>query len=170
MRVALGASLFVLGACEAFGQPAEPAPAFDVASVRVSAPAGGERGSRRDVVTPSPAGVTMTNVTLKSVVQWAYHLQSVQVTGPGWIDSDRYDITAKASGPVSTERLRAMAQTLLAERFKLVCHKETREMPAYVVSIAKGGHKLKQSEGEGEMQVKPNGARMSASFTHVTLA
>jgi uncharacterized protein (TIGR03435 family) len=60
-----------------------------------------------------------------------------------------------------------MTQTLLADRFKLVYHKETKEMPAYIVTVAKGGHKLKPSEGEGEMDVKPNGGRMSASFTHV---
>jgi len=159
--------LFV-SACGAFGQPAEPA-AFEVASVKASpAPVEGRGG--REAITPAPAGVTMTSVRLKSVIQWAYHLQAVQVSGPGWLDSDRFDITAKASAAVSTERLRAMTQTLLADRFKLVYLKETKEMPAYIVTVAKGGHKLRPSEGEGEMDVKPNGGRMSATFTHVTLA
>jgi uncharacterized protein (TIGR03435 family) len=107
---------------------------------------------------------------LKAVVQWAYHMQAIQVTGPGWIDTGRYDIIAKAAGPVPVNQLREMAQTLLAERFKLTLHRETKEMPAYIVTVAKGGHKLKQSEGEGEMEVKPSGNRMAASFTHVTLA
>jgi uncharacterized protein (TIGR03435 family) len=105
------------------------------------------------------------------VIQWAYHLQAIQVTGPGWIDSDRFDINAKSAGPASTDQLRQMAQTLLTQRFKLTFHKDTKEMPAYVVTVAKGGHKLKQSEGEGDMDVKPSAAgnRMVANFTHVTL-
>jgi uncharacterized protein (TIGR03435 family) len=161
------------GAWVAFGQPAEPAPAFEVASVKAAAApaaAGPMEGRGREAITPSPAGVTVTGARLKAVVQWAYHLQTIQVSGPAWLDSDRYDIVAKASGPVPTERLRAMMQTLLVERFKLACHKETREMPAYIVTVAKGGHKLKPSEGEGEMDVKPNGGRAAAAFTHVTLA
>jgi len=112
----------------------------------------------------------MTNVPLKAVIQWAYHMQAIQVSGPGWLESDRFDINAKSSGPVPTERLRQMTQTLLAERFKLTFHKETKEMPAYVVTVAKGGHKLKQSEGEGEIDLKPAANRAAANFTHVTLA
>jgi uncharacterized protein (TIGR03435 family) len=164
MRVRL-AGLSVLTISAAFGQPT-----FDVASVKVSpAPQGPGRGGQ-GAITPSPGGVTMMSVRLKSVVQWAYHLQTIQVTGPGWLDSDRYDIIAKAAGPVSTDQLRAMTQTLLAQRFKLAFHKETKEMPAYVVTVAKGGHRMKPSEGEGEMEVKPTANRMAASFTHVTLA
>jgi uncharacterized protein (TIGR03435 family) len=166
MRFGLAAGLLIFSPCAVLSQSA---PAFEVASVKVSTLSEGERG-RRDVVTPSPGGVTMTNVRLKSVVQWAYNLQAVQVTGPGWIDSNRYDIVAKAAGAASREQLRAMTQTLLAERFKMTFHKETKEMPAYVVSVAKGGHKLKPSEGEGDMEVKPGGNRMTVSFTHVTLA
>ena len=103
------------------------------------------------------------------MVQWAYHLQPIQVTGPGWIESNRYDIMAKASGPVSHDQLRQMMQTLLAQRFKLTYHTENKEMPAYVVTVAKGGHKMKQSEGEGEMDVKPTGRGLIVAFTHVTM-
>jgi uncharacterized protein (TIGR03435 family) len=176
MRVGLAASLWFLGVCAAFGQSPEGPPAFDVASVKASAATEGmgrgERGMRPDQITTSPGGVTMMNVRFKSVVQWAYHLQAIQVTGPGWIDANRYDIVAKAAGPVTTDQLRAMTQTLLAQRFKLAFHKETKEMPAYVVTVAKGGHKMTQSQGEGEMQVLPdnNNNRMVAHFTHVTLS
>jgi uncharacterized protein (TIGR03435 family) len=170
MRASLAAGFLAFGVCGAFGQPAAPAPAFEVASVKVNAAATGERGIRRDAITTSPAGVTMMNVSLKAVVQWAYHMQAIQVTGPGWMDSSRYDIIAKAAGPAPVNQLREMVQTLLAERFKLTLHRETKEMPAYIVTVAKGGHKLKQSEGEGDMEVKPSGNRMAASFTHVTLA
>ena len=168
MRASLGITLFSIGVCGAFAQTA---PSFDVASVKASGPAAEGHGMRRDAIVAGPAGVTMTSVSLKALMQWAYHMQAVQVTGPGWIDSDRFDINAKSAGPASTDQLRQMAQILLAQRFKLAFHKDTKEMPAYVVTVAKGGHKLKQSEGEGEMDVKPSAAgnRMAANFTHVTL-
>jgi uncharacterized protein (TIGR03435 family) len=162
-----GTSLLLVTVCGAFAQTA---PSFDVASVKVSAPMAEGRGNRRDAVVAGPAGVTMTAISLKGAIQWAYHMQSIQVSGPGWMDSDRLDINAKSAGPASNDQLRQMMQTLLAQRFKLTFHKETKEMPAYVVTVAKSGHKLKQSEGEGEMEVKPAGNRMAANFTHVTLS
>ena len=72
MRAILTTSLLIFSICGAFGQAAD-APAFEVASVKISAAGSGE-GRGREIVTPSPAGVTMKNVHLKSVVQWAYHL------------------------------------------------------------------------------------------------
>ena len=170
MRLIVGTSLLICAACSAFGQPAEAVAAFDVASVKADTVGVGEGAGRgREVITPSPAGVTMRNVHLKSVVGWAYHLQAIQISGPAWFDNDRYDIVAKATGEAPADRLRIMMQTLLAERFKLTFHRETKDVLAYVVSVAKGGHKLKESQGEGEMEVKPNG-RMGASFYRVTLA
>ena len=170
MRVLGASGLLVLGVCGGSAQSAAP-PNFEVASVKVNAGGvGGERGGGRDIITPAPAGVNMTAVRLHSIVQWAYHLQTIQVSGPSWIDNDRYDIVAKAPGPVTTEQLRQMTRALLTQRFKLEFHKETKVMPAYVVSVAKSGHKMKPSEGEGEMQVKPGSSRMIANFTHVTLA
>jgi uncharacterized protein (TIGR03435 family) len=167
MHVALGTTLLICTVCAAFGQSEAPA-AFDVASVKAI---GAGEGRGRETITPSLGGVTMKNVHLKSVVQWAYHLQAIQVSGPAWLDDNRYDIVAKTAGEVPMERQRAMMQTLLADRFKLAFHRETKEMPAYVVSVAKSGHKLKPSQGEGEMEVKPTaGGRMAAAFSHVTLA
>ena len=112
----------------------------------------------------------MLNTTLKGAIQWAYHMQAIQVIGPQWIDSNHYDIVAKTSESASNERLRQMMQTLLANRFKLTFHKETKEMQAYVVTVAKNGHKMKPSEGEGEFEVKPTGKGLQVAFTHVTLA
>jgi uncharacterized protein (TIGR03435 family) len=171
MRAILGTSLLIFSAGGAFGQPVE-APAFEVASVKMHATGSGEGPGRgQEIITPSPAGVTMKNVHLKSVLQWAYHLQAIQVSGPSWLDDNRYDIVAKAAGETPGERQRVMMQTLLAQRFKLTFHRETKEMPAYVFTVAKGGHKLKPSESEGEMEVKPSGkGKMAADFSRVTLA
>jgi uncharacterized protein (TIGR03435 family) len=171
MRVALGTIFSILSVGGSFGQSPATAPAFDVASVKASAGGSGEGGRGREIVTPSPAGITMLNVHLKSVMGWAYHLQPIQISGPGWLDDNRYDIVAKAAVETPTERQRAMMQTLLAERFKLTSHRETKELPAYILTVAKSGLKLTPSQGEGEMELKPSGKNpMAAAFSHVTMA
>ena len=113
LRMILSTSLIAFTAAGAFGQ--SPAPtAFDVASVRVSGigKAGGE-GSRRESIEFTPDSVTMRNVSLKSAIQWAYHVMEYQVTGPEWLSTERYDIVAKSAAPVSEQQLRSMAQVLL---------------------------------------------------------
>jgi uncharacterized protein (TIGR03435 family) len=125
---------------------------------------------RPNAVDATPGGITMLNSSLKAAIQWAYHLQAIQVIGPNWIDSNRYDIVAKTSEATPNEKLREMLRALLADRFKLAVHRETKEMQAYIVTIGKNGHKMKPSEGEGEMEVKPTGKGLQVLFTHVTLA
>ena len=172
MRTVLAANLLLIsGACGALSQPATPAPTFEVASVKASPPsAEGMRMRVQPVVTWSPGGVTMLNASLKALIQWAYHVQTIQVIGSGWLDSTRYDIVAKTSAPATNEQLRQMMQTLLADRFKLAFHRDTKEMQAYVVTVAKTGHKMKPSEGEGPIEMKPTGKGLNILFTHVTLA
>ena len=68
-----------------------------------------------------------------------------------WIDPPgevQYDIVAKAAGPVAEDQLKVMLQSLLAERFKLTFHRLSKELSAYAITIAKGGHKLKESVPE----------------------
>ena len=73
----------------------------------------------------------------------AYHLAPRQLSGgPAWLDSDWYVVDAKADGPTDASRLREMLQTLLAERFRLATHRESREMPVYAVTVGKKGAKL----------------------------
>jgi uncharacterized protein (TIGR03435 family) len=81
---------------------------------------------------------------LRQIVGLAYAVQRVRVLGgPGWADSDQFDIAAKAEGADATrDEIRKMLQTLLAERFKLVVHRETKEIPAYSLVLAKSGSKL----------------------------
>lgn len=86
------------------------------------------------------------NVTLKRCIVSAYDVTSTQVLGgPSWIDQDRYYIQANASGPAGDAELMAMLQSLLAERFKLVLHRETRLLAGYELVVAKNGTKLKAS-------------------------
>jgi uncharacterized protein (TIGR03435 family) len=153
------------------GALAQPAPTFEVASVKASPPSSeGMRMRVQPAITWSPGGVTILNASLKALIQWAYHVQTIQVIAPGWLDQNHYDVVAKTSTPASNEQLRQMVQTLLAARFKLEFHRDTKEMQAYVVTVAKTGHKLKPSEGEGPIDMKPTGKGLNILFTHVTMA
>jgi uncharacterized protein (TIGR03435 family) len=90
----------------------------------------------------------LERMTLKDLVVFAYRVHDFQITGgPGWIDSDRYNIDAKAEGPpASSQEYVALQyrrlQTLLRDRFNLRIHRETKELPVYELTVAKGGPKL----------------------------
>jgi uncharacterized protein (TIGR03435 family) len=152
-------ALIIVAASQAFGQTTPAAPAFEVASVRVSQ-AGGE-GSRRQSIQFSPDSLTMRNTSFRGCIAWAYHVFEFQVQGPDWMGNERYDIAAKSAGEVSEDQLRVMLQGLLADRFKLSLHRLTKEQAAYVLLIAKGGPKFKQSATEGELSVDPQPTRMA---------
>jgi uncharacterized protein (TIGR03435 family) len=120
---------------------AQSPPSFEGASVRVY-PDGA----------PAPAGafngvhVIDNNTTIYShftrlwlIIGWAYDV-TYRVLGPGWLQ-ERVELTAKSSKPASETELRAMAQTLLAERFHLKVHRETRDFPVAVLLAAKNGPK-----------------------------
>lgn len=76
------------------------------------------------------------------------------VGGPNWLEFDRFDIAAKAPAQTSPETVRQMLQTLLAERFHLVVHRDTRPMPAYVLSTLKTTPKLTPSSEPGDAQCR----------------
>ena len=118
-------------------------------------------------------GLNLTNIPLRNMITMAYDVRDFQVSGgPGWIGTERFDLTARADRSVqdgtddfakmtdaerktrreqTNERLRA----LLADRFKLVVHKEIKDQPIYVLVVSKGGAKLQET--------KEAGARMGMS-------
>lgn len=99
-------------------------------------------GSHRSKIEYTPTSLTMANVTLIDCVQWAYGVRFYQVSGPNSLDAQRYDILAKAEIAVPVSQLRLMLQSLLAARFKLTLHRESRDLPVYELVVAKGGPKL----------------------------
>jgi uncharacterized protein (TIGR03435 family) len=157
-------TLILFAATAAFGQSADGStPAFDVASVKVSQPgAAGERRGRGNTQV-SPGTVTMRNVSLKSAIRWAWHVTEYQVTGPDWLDSERYEITGKAAGPATDDQLRLMMQALLRERFKLALHRQTKDFSVYVLVAGKNGPKVHESTTEGETSIETNQKQMSVS-------
>ena len=136
---------------------------FEVASVK---PAETQKGTFLRVGISSDNGrVTMTNVTLKNVLTQAYKVKEHQLVAPDWMDSERFDITAKLPEGATKEQIPEMLQNLLAERFKVTIHKESKVLPSYALVVAKGGAKLKTAEADGRlsMMMSPKGRHMSGT-------
>lgn len=123
-----------------------PAPSFEVASVKLATASAG-------YISTEPGRLTARGRTLASLILRAYSLQDYQLThGPSVSLAERCDIDAKAEGPANPEQLYRMLQTLLADRFKLVVHHETHDLPLFVLSVGKNPPKLEKSK-EGETQL-----------------
>jgi uncharacterized protein (TIGR03435 family) len=153
-RTILAVTLFQVAHC--LGQtPA--APAFEVASVKVSkAPPG---GSDSDSTVGS---IRMRNFTLRRCIQLAYNVKESQVLGgPKWLDSDRYDIDAKSAAAARDRELMMMLQTLLAERFQLALHRESKTYPGYALVVSKAGLKMHAVE-PGESDLSTHNGSMTA--------
>jgi uncharacterized protein (TIGR03435 family) len=118
------------------------APSFEVASVKPSPPPTGNNILRR--AGGDPGMVNYQNASLRMMITRAYAVKNFQVTGPDWIDSQGYDVTAKLPAGDSTDQIPAMLQNLLAERFKLTVHRESKELPVYALIVDKGGPKMKE--------------------------
>ncbi len=120
-------------------------PAFEAASVRPSTVANND-----DVhLETSPGSLTIRGMSLKFCIGWAYDRPAFQVEGPAWLKDVGFDIVAKAGGQADEAQLRLMLRALLAERFGLTMHTETKEMQVYALKVAKGGPKFQQSNREG---------------------
>lgn len=136
----------------ASGQVASAPSKFEVASVKPSKP--GIRGGSMDF----PKGgerFTATNMALGPIILTAYNITVRQLSAPASFPVERYDIAAKAEYPVSPDQMLRMLQALLVERFKLVTHRETKEVPIYALAIAKGGPKLQPSDPSGTEGATP---------------
>jgi bla regulator protein blaR1 len=170
-QIAAVASLVVLAGACLLGQPAAPS-TFDVASIK---PSNGDE-HRVSIQLQPGGGLRTTGTTLKMLLTIAYDVRDFQISGgPGWINSDRFDIVAKSersSEPEDAltnprkltddqfktvqEQMRQKLQALLADRFQLTLHHETREQPVYALVVGKNGSKLQEAkEADG-----PRGLRM----------
>ncbi len=130
-------------AFQIFAQPTT----FEAASIRRNV-----SGGVNTQISVSGGRLNIENASVKTLVRNAYGILSFQLAGePRWMDTEMYDIVATTgtSDAISSERLKALLQTLLIERFGLRVHWETREGPVYVLTAAKNGPKLKQSSQPG---------------------
>jgi uncharacterized protein (TIGR03435 family) len=149
MRIIARISLVALLSAAAFGQsPATPPPpAFDIADVHVSVKSpnanmsgGFLRGGRYEI----------RKATMVDLVRMAYSVEPDKVLGgPSWLETDRFDVIAKAPQATPPDSVKLMLQNLLADRFKLVVHKDTKPLSGYALTVGKGKPKMKEAEGSG---------------------
>ena len=167
--------LLVLG--NLLAQTASPPLTFDVASIKPVTPAGDGRIQVGIQMQPG-GGLRATNVTLKFLLTFAYNVRDFQISGgPGWLNSELFDLMAKSERSSDTqsipadpremtddqrktsqEQTRQKLQALLADRFQLKFHRETKEQPVYALVVGKNGPKIQPSDdksGNG-----PRGLRM----------
>ena len=107
-------------------------------------------------VDSSAGQLRYSNVTLKDLLRQAYAVQSYQITGPAWLEMERFDVVAKFPPGSAGEQVPLMLQTLLAERFHVSIHRETKDLPAYALTVANGGAKLKPVGSSGNISSNSN--------------
>jgi uncharacterized protein (TIGR03435 family) len=155
----------LLMAAAAFGQNAPVT--FEVATVKPAAPpqTGGagrmvfSMGSRGGPGSSDPGRWTCNNCTIKMMLTQGYDVKSYQVTTPGWMDSERYEISAKIPEGTTKAQFGLMIQNLLAERFKLTLHRDSKEMQMFDLVVAKGGSKMKEHVEEAPKDASAEGAK-----------
>ncbi len=112
--------------------------------------------------------ITCVNMSLRRYIAKAYGVREDQISAPDWLATERFDLVAKASGSVKSDTLMQMLQTLLAERFKLVLHRETKEERVYALIVAKGGSKLIAVTPTGSSSTNSTRGSLTAEQTSMT--
>jgi uncharacterized protein (TIGR03435 family) len=140
--------------CDVAGaQAASQVPQFEVASVKISEP--GTRPTFPGLLqggpgTKDPSQITYSRVTLRTLLTTAFGVANEQISGPDFIDTDRFDVVAKLHEGATVEELRLLLQNLLSDRFKLASHRQAKDLPVYALIPAKGGPKMQRARGAGE--------------------
>ena len=146
-------------------------PSFDAASIKATP------DSAVDPRKNGPVQLTGGNLNLEGASLWnlivaAYGIKDYQLTAPGWMKSAYFDVAAKSPDAASLDQRRLMLQSLLADRFKLAIHHDTKELQVDALLVAKGGPKLgekKDAQGKDSMKLA-NGKLVFQSYTVAQLA
>jgi len=163
----LKASVLVFLSCLAAFAQTPPSPTFDAASVKPSDPNLGSQGFpiRGGPGTTDPGRIVYTNTSLKAMLYWAYGLPISQITAPPWMSAEKFDITATMPPGTTKEQFAVMLQNLLAQRFHLVVHHESKEVAGYEMIVGRNGPKLKKSSADDALAaVQPQSQAPVASF------
>jgi uncharacterized protein (TIGR03435 family) len=146
------------------GQTPNGQPSFEVASIKPAAPpqmAPGGRGtimmmgSRGGPGSPDPGRYQCNNCNLQMLMIQAYGVESYQLSIPSSLAGERYEITAKVPEGTTKDQFKLMLQNLLADRFKMQIHRESKEGQVYELSVMKGGIKMKESAPEPPKEEAP---------------
>jgi uncharacterized protein (TIGR03435 family) len=125
-------------------------PTFDAATIKPFVAPGGRGvfmfgGGRGGPGTSDPGRIHYPAITLKLLLATAYDVKELQISGPDFLNSERFDVQATMPPETTKEQFHIMLQNLLADRFKMTVHRETKELPMYSLVVAKSGPKLKES-------------------------
>jgi uncharacterized protein (TIGR03435 family) len=154
---------------------------FDVATIKPNA-----ANDNRFMIRPLPGGgLTISGVPLKMLIMEAYDVRAFQVSGgPGWMNTERWDIEAKSEGvqgQLPIGQTLKMLQTVITDRFHLEVHHETKDMTIYALVVAKNGSKLTPHTGEppsptdrlrmrpGSITAKPNRHSGTRAAAHISI-
>ena len=151
MKIALAATVFLACSLAAASAQSAQQPAFDVVSIRPHDPNMRESTIR----IPVRGEVSIIGMSVRSLIQFAYDVRDYQLTGaPKWLNSDKYDIRAKASeegGPApgrgALDDQKECIRELLADRFGLKVHHEARQSQVYFLTVANTGLKMQAASG-----------------------
>jgi uncharacterized protein (TIGR03435 family) len=156
-KAAVGATLLIFACSLTQAQTPDKPLTFEAASVKPAAPPKG--------MIPMPSGgpgtkdpgrVRYPYMSMKYLLMAAYDVKVFQIAGAAWLDTERFEIDATMPSDTTKEQFRVMLQNLLAERFKLMVHRETRELPMYSLVVARNGPKMKESAETPALKIEDN--------------
>lgn len=151
-------SLFLVNAASA-----QTGPAFEVASIR---PANGQSADYSVTLGIRIDGAQIHGqMALKDYIRIAYRLKDYQISGPDWLGSERFDITAKIPEGAAPGQTPEMLQALLTERFQLKAHREKKDFPVYALEVAKGGLKVGENAPDPDLNKPGRPEPVEASGT-----
>jgi uncharacterized protein (TIGR03435 family) len=146
---------------------AQSSPEFEVASVRPSA----EQVSQVNLgLRITGTQVRISFMSLKDYIGMAYSVRPNQISGPDWLAQQRFDIVATIPANGSPAQVPAMLRALLADRFQMKVHRESKEFPVYALTVAKGGLKIKEVPPSPDAAARPPGVNVAATGTGAGVA
>ena len=143
-------------------------PAFEAAFIKANNTGSGSSSSNG-----TKGQIVIVNQSLKRIIERAFNVKSFQVTGPDWIENERFDITAKYPEGTKNSDRPAMLRSLLEDRFKLTTHTETKDMPGYALVVAKSGLKVKpltESTGNDGTSSNDNNGVVTLKVTNIAMS
>jgi uncharacterized protein (TIGR03435 family) len=152
--------LILFGVCILHAQTTSPS--FEVATIK---PNHSESGNSS--TSGSRGQLTMENQSLKRLIERAWDVRDFSFSGPGWLDTVRFDLVAKPPAGTAPDQFLPMLQTLLTERFKLAIHREKRTVTGYALVVAKGGPKFVVVDGATPGGTSTGRGRLEAKSSSV---
>ena len=162
-RARAGALLFVIASFAAVATVHPQGPVFDAASIRPSA------GQTKRGIIVTPTGIVFRAVSPLNCLEEAYGVTPHQISGPAWIRTDRYDIIARTSEPMTPSQMMARLQTLLTDRFKLSLRRTKQDSRVFALVVRKDGPRLTKAPPDESEGRRESAGGMSLRFRSTSM-